>query len=103
MTDKDILTMLTSVAPENYSQWKKLKKCILIWMGNDIDHTDDYVSTLTESQVVDRECMDVYEEYTDWCKLNYITPVHINAFTKYIHYYFNAKSKSLNGKRYYCK
>ena len=103
MDDEEILNTLTTIKPRSYSQWKKLKKCMLIWMDKTVDHTDEYVSTLSESQVVDRECMEVYEEYTDWCKLNYITPVHINSFGKYLTYYFNVKSKTSNSKRYYCR
>lgn len=104
MTDREILSMLTMITPEDYSQWKKLKKCVSVWMNNKVDYCDGYVSKLSEVEVVDRECSEVYDEYKEWCGLNYITEVvHINAFSKYINYYFNAKSKSVNGKRYYCK
>lgn len=103
MTDKEITKMLSGITPRSYSQWKKLKKCLLIWMDNTIDYTEEYVSTLRDHDVVDRECVEVYEEYTDWCKLNYINPVHINSFSKYLAYYFNVKSKTSNSKRYYCR
>ena len=104
MTDKEILSTLTCITPESYSQWKKLKKCILTWMDNSIDHTDEYVGTLTESHVLDRPCIEVYEEYTQWCEMNYIKDiVHINAFSKYLRYYFNVSSKLIKGKKCYCK
>lgn len=104
MTDKDILNMLYKITPNGYNQHKKLSKCIEIWSDDHIDFTDEYVSTLREVEVLDRPCAEVYKEYTDWCKLNYIPEIlHINTFSKYINYYLQVKSKSVKGKRYYCK
>ena len=104
MTDKEILNMLSDITPNGYDQHKKLSKCIEIWSDNHIDFTDDYVSTLKINDVLDRSCAEVYKEYTDWCKLNYIPDiVHINAFSKYINYYFGAKSKPRKGVRCYCR
>ena len=104
MTDKEILNVLYDIKPADYRQWEKLKKCILIWMDDKVDHTDEYVGMLTDPRVVDRPCAEVYEEYVEWCKVNYITDiVHINAFGKYLNYYLKVKSKAINGRRYYCK
>lgn len=100
--------MLSDITPNGYDQHKKLSKCIEIWSDNHIDFTDDYVSTLKINDVLDRPCAEVYKEYTDWCKLNYIPDiVHINVFSKYLYYYLQVKSKvnkcDGSSKRYYCK
>lgn len=103
MSTEEILNILKDIKPESYDQHVKLSECIKIWSNDNMNFADDYVSTLKESDVINRPCSEVYEEYATWCKLNYITPVHINAFSKYLHYYFRVRSKSVNGKRCYCK
>ena len=104
MKNYEIVNIISDIKPESYGQWKKLKTCMLMFLKDEeVDYTDEYVSTLTESRVLDRPCIEVYEEYVQWCKLNYINPVHINAFSKYLRYYFNVSSKLIKGKKCYCK
>ena len=108
MKNYEIVNLLNDIKPESYEQWKKLKKCMVMFLKDEVDYTDEYVSTLTKSNVLDRPCVEVYEEYVQWCKLNYIpVEVQIKIFNKYINYYFglNNKVSKCDGKcmRVYCK
>lgn len=109
MTNQEIINILTDIKPVSYKQWLILKKCMVDLLQNrGVDYTDDYVSELKLEQVIDRSCIEVYEEYVDWCKLNHIpVEVQIKIFNKYINYYFglNNKVDKCNGKsvRVYCR
>ena len=103
MTDKEILATLTCIKPENYSQLEKLSKCIKIWMSDDnIDYAEEYVSTLTKDDVIDKSCSETYNNYLEWCQMNYIPRrVSVTRFNKYVSYKFNCSTVAVNGKRYY--
>jgi hypothetical protein len=109
MKNYEIINMLSGIKCISYKQWLILKKCMVeLLQDNGADFTDEYVSTLSETDVIDRPCIEVYEEYVEWCKLNYIpVEVQIKIFNKYIHYYFglNNKVSKCDGKsvRVYCK
>lgn len=108
MKNYEIVNIISDIKPESYTQWKKLKKCMLMFLKDEVDHTDEYVSKLREADVLDRPCVEVYEEYTQWCEMNYITDIVGNRdFNKYINYYFglNNKVSKCDGKsvRCYCK
>ena len=105
MTNNEVLDMLHGIKPESFEQYKKLTKCIEIWEDDDnLDFTDDYASMLKEADILDRPCADVYKDYTDWCVVNHIPEiVHINTFSKYLHYYLQVKSIPRKGTRYYSR
>lgn len=104
MTDQEILSILKDIKPESYDQHVKLSECIKIWSNDNMNFADDYVSTLKESDVINRPCSELYEEYTTWCSMNYITDAaSVKTFNKYVNYYFNVRTKASNGKRFYCK
>ena len=104
MKNYEIVNVLSDIKPESYTQWKKLRKCMLMFLKDEVDHTDEYVSKLHKTDVLDRPCAEVYEEYTQWCEMNYITDIiNINSFSKYLRYYFNVSSKLIKGKKCYCK
>ena len=109
MTNQELINMLYEIKPESYRQWQIIKKCMVeLIQDKGADFTDEYVSTLKLENVINRSCAEVYEEYTEWCKLNRLpVDASIKIFNKYINYYFglNNKVSKCDGKsvRVYCK
>ena len=106
MTDEEILKLISNIKPSTYRQWQKLSKCMLIWMEDNktVDYTDEYVSMLTDADVLNKACRTVYTEYVDWCRLNHVEYiVHINTFSKYLAYKLNVSSKLIRGRKCYCR
>lgn len=107
ITREELITLLGNLKGDSWSLQRKINKMIELVFSNAEDvpkSIDWYLDGLEANRIINRPVSDLYEDYSEWSKLNYFTPESKRIFSKYVceKYYVESSSKWVNGKNQKC-
>ena len=93
----ELYQMISNLEPENKAQAKLFKKLIRVIESDTNtkpnDRTQVYIDSLSYEDVVNKEVGVVYNEYAEYCKKHYYTPLERSYFSKRLCDCIDVKSK----------